>query len=225
MGFAERVTTSDQSDRFFIVHRHAAERFANINRSGERIGFAVGAFWIDIDQTHLNGGQRIFQFAFAGVATITQPFAFRTPENIFLWFPNVGSSTSETEGLKAHRFKCDVAGQHHQVGPRKLLAILLLDRPQQTTCLVKVSVIGPTVQRRETLCPIAGPTTTVRNAIGTGAVPRHTNEQGAVVAVVRWPPVLGSRHQFRDVLLDGVQVKRLKLFRIIKILAHRISLG
>ena len=48
----------------------------------------------------------------------------------------VNAPTGEAKGLEPRRFECTVARKDHQVGPRNLLAILLLDRPEQPTGLV-----------------------------------------------------------------------------------------
>ena len=63
VSFTEGMATSDQGNGFFVVHCHTAERVTNIKRSLERIGVSVGAFWVDVDQTHLHGTERIFEFA------------------------------------------------------------------------------------------------------------------------------------------------------------------
>ena len=66
-----------------------------------------------------------------------------------------------------------VAGEDHQVGPRDLVAVLLLDRPQQATGLVEVAVVGPAVQRREALLAAIGAAAAVAGAVGPGTVPGH----------------------------------------------------
>ena len=63
VGLAEGVAAGDQRDGFFVVHRHAAEGVADVVRRRERIGIAVRAFGVDVDQAHLHGGQRILQVA------------------------------------------------------------------------------------------------------------------------------------------------------------------
>jgi hypothetical protein len=44
-----------------------------------------------------------------------------------------------------------VAGEDHQVGPGDLVAVFLLDRPQQAARLVEVAVVRPAVERRKAL--------------------------------------------------------------------------
>ena len=68
MGLAEGVAAGDQRDGFLVVHRHAAEGLADILRRRDRIGVAVRAFGVDVDQAHLHGGQRILQVAAVDVA-------------------------------------------------------------------------------------------------------------------------------------------------------------
>src|SRR6185436_14862019 len=41
VGLAERVSAGDERHRFLVVHRHAAERLANVPGSGNRIGIAI----------------------------------------------------------------------------------------------------------------------------------------------------------------------------------------
>jgi hypothetical protein len=56
-------------------------------------------------------------------------------------------------------------------------------------------------------------------------VPRHADEQRAVVAEVRRPPVLRVGHQRREIFLQSRQVEALELFRVVEVLAHGIGLG
>ena len=73
VGLAEGVTTGDESNSLFVVHGHAGERLADIAGCGQRIGVAVGALWVDVDQAHLNRAKWVLQNAVALVATIAKP--------------------------------------------------------------------------------------------------------------------------------------------------------
>jgi len=127
---AERMATGDQCDGLLIVHRHTAERLANIDRRGERVGIAVRAFRIHVDQTHLHRRERLFEITFAGVALVVEPRGFRTPINVFVGLPRVDAAAAESERPQSHRFECAVSRKDHEVGPRDLSAVPLLDRPQ-----------------------------------------------------------------------------------------------
>lgn len=101
-----------------------------------------------------------------------------------------------------------IAGEQEQVSPGDLVAVLLLDRPKQTTGLVERDVVGPGVKGSETLLSAAvglrvngrsertilvilpATTATILNTVGTSAVPGHTDEQAAVVTKVGRPVVL-----------------------------------
>ena len=65
----------------------------------------------------------------------------------------------------------------------------------------------------------------VASAVGAGAMPRHANEQRAVVAEVRRPPVLRIGHQRREIFFHRSQVETLELLGVIEVLAHGIGLG
>ena len=79
MRLAESVAAGDQRHRLFVVHRHARKGLANIARRGHRVGVAVGAFRVHVDQAHLHGGQRICQFAVAAVALVATAMWSRDP--------------------------------------------------------------------------------------------------------------------------------------------------
>ena len=98
-----------------------------------------------------------------------------------------------------------------------LLAVLLLDRPQQPPRLVEVGVVGPAVQRLEALLAAAGAAAAVSHAVGARAVPGHADEERAVVAVVGRPPVLRGRQHRLDVLLHGVEVERRERLGVVEV--------
>ena len=185
---------------------------------------AVGTFGIDIDESHLHGGEGVLQFTVAGVALVAEPLGFRAPVDVFLRFPDVRTSAAEAEGLEAHRFQRHVSGENHQVGPGNPLAVFLLDRPEQAAGLVEVAVVGPAVDRREALVARVAAAASVGHAVGARGVPRHADEQAAVVAPVRRPPVLRIRHQRAEVRLQRVIVQLPEFLAIVEILAHRIDL-
>ena len=223
VGLAESMSAGNQRHGLFVVHGHSREGFAHIAARAQRIGIAIRAFRIHIDQAHLHCGEGILKVAVAGVALVTQPGVLRTPVNVFFRFPDVLAAAGESECLETHRFQCNVAREDHQVSPGNFAAILLLDRPQQTPRLVQVPVVGPTVQRRESLVTSACATPAVVNAIGAGAVPGHANHQPAIMAPVSGPPVLRIGHQRFEILDYGLQVQRPELPGVVKRLSQRIA--
>ena len=206
---AEGVASRDQGDGFLVVHGHARERFANIACSGDRVGVSVGALRVDIDQTHLDRGEGFLQFAVAGVPFVVEPAGFGAPVDIVVGFPGVDAAARETECFEAHGFEGDVAGEDEQVGPREVRAVLLFDRPQQTSGLVEVSVVGPAVEGGEALLPGARAAASVADAVGAGAVPCHADHERAVVPEVGGPPVLGVGEEFGYVPLTAARSRLL----------------
>src|ERR1700754_4000433 len=98
-----------------------------------------------------------------------------------LRLPHVGAAAAEAEHRAAHRLDGHVAGEDHQVGPRNLGAVLLLDRPEQAARLVEVAVIRPGVERSEALLAAPAAAAAIAGAVGAGGVPRHADEEGAVM--------------------------------------------
>ena len=221
---AERVSARNQRDGLFVVHRHPAERLSNVSRRGNRIRGAVRPFRIHIDETHLHGAEWIRQLPVAAVARVSEPGFLSSPVDLRR-LPDILAATAETERLETHRFEGAVACKDHQVRPRELPAVLLLDRPQQPSRLVEICVVRPAVERREALLPRARAAAAVGDAVCARAVPGHADEERTVVTVVGRPPVLRRRHHLLDVVLHGIEVEGLELLRVVESVAHRIARG
>ncbi len=230
VALAEGVAAGRQRDGLVVVHGHACEGFAHVAGGGERVRFAVRAFRVDVDEAHLHGGQRRRELTVAGVAAGglvagREPLHLGAPVDVLLGLPDVLAAAAEAERLAAHRLDGDVAREDHQIGPRELVAVLGLDRPQQAARLVEVAVVRPAVQGREALRAGAGAAAAVRGAVSAGAVPRHADEEAAVVAVVGGPPVLAIGHQRGEVALHRGEVELLELGGIVEGAAERITGG
>ena len=218
------MPTGDERDGLFVVHGHTCEGFSNVTAGGDRIRVAVGALRVHVDQAHLHGGERVFEIPFAGVAVVAKPFVLAAPVDVLLGLPDVFAPAGEAEGLEAHRLQSAVTGKDHQVGPGDFLAVFLLDRPEQTARLVQIHIVGPTVEGRQALGAGAGAPAAVAHAVGSGAVPRHSDEEPPVMTPVGRPPVLRVGHQRIEVLLHGRQVEFLEFLGVVERLAHRIAL-
>jgi hypothetical protein len=192
---AEGVATDGERDGLLVVHRHAAECLADVLGGLHRIGDAVGAFGVDVDQAHLDRGERVVErpaavFPAAGVAIVVdrQPLVLRPPVDVVLGCPDVVAAEGESGRREAHRLEGAVAGEDEEVGPRDPLAVLLLDRQQQATGLVEVAVVGPRVERGVALGAGAATAATVADPVRAGGVPAHADEERAVVTPVGGPP-------------------------------------
>ena len=141
----------------------------------------------------------------------------------FVGFPRVDAAAGEAERLESHRFQGAVSGQDHEIGPRDLAAVLLLDRPEQSARFVEVRVVRPTVERREALLARARTAAAVADAVRPRAVPSHANEERPVVTVVGRPPILRRGHQREEVGLDRLEVEALELARVVEIRTHRVG--
>mmetsp|Transcript_7768 Transcript_7768/g.8878 ORF Transcript_7768/g.8878 Transcript_7768/m.8878 type:complete len:269 (-) Transcript_7768:291-1097(-) len=144
VAFPERVSACNQCHRLLIIHRHACKRFADILGGRQRVWVTIRPLWVHVDETHLHGSQRLLQRRFvtftAGklgvVPLVRHPHGFWPPVHVSFGFPNVLAPSSKAKRLEAHRFDRAVASKDHQIGPGELFAVLLLDWPQQSACLV-----------------------------------------------------------------------------------------
>src|SRR5205823_2923289 len=159
---------------------------------------------IDIDKSHLHGAERIVEHSIAGITLIAEPFVFRSPVNVQGGLKDVLTAAGETERLESHRLQGTIAGEYHQIGPGDFVAIFLLDGPKQSSGLVDTDIVGPAIERCEANSAGARTAAAIIDAISAGAMPCHADEERAVMAIVRRPPVLRRRHYFFDVLLQGI---------------------
>ena len=221
MRLADGVATCGECHGFLIVHRHAGKGFADHAGRLHRIGLAVHAFGVHIDQAHMDGRQRVFQRGGIGQIGITvfrgrQPFGFRTPIDVLFGGPDVFAAKGKAIGLEPHAFIGDGPGKDHQVGPRDAVAVFLLDRPEQAAGLVEVGVIRPAVQGRKAVVARARATAAIGHAIGARRMPGHADHQATVMAPIGGPPILTVGHQGVDVALDRVEVELLDLIPVVE---------
>ena len=221
---AEGVAADDERYRFLVVHRHATEGLSDVVGGGQRIGVAVRPFRVDVDEAHLHGGEGIGELSLAAVALVSEPGVLGAPEDL-VGFPDVFAAEAEAERREPHRLHGDVAGEHQEVGPGELPAVLLLDRPEQPARLVEARVVGPAVERREALSALAAAAPAVGGAVRARRMPRHPDEERPVVAVVGRPPLLRRRHHLDEVALQRLEIEGLERFCVVEVLAQRIGEG
>ena len=222
MALAERVTADDECHRLLVVHRHARERLSDVDGRRQRIRVAVRALGVHVDQPHLHGTERTGQLPLAAVALVAEPRVLRSPEDL-VGLPDVGPPEAEAERLETHRLEGAVPGEDQEIGPRDLAAVLLLDRPEQPAGLVEAGVVGPAIEGGEALRTFAAAAAAIGDPVGAGGMPRHPDEERAVVAVVGRPPVLRRRHHLEEVPLQRVDVEGLELVGVVESFAHRVG--
>ena len=138
-----------------------------------------------------------------------------------LGLPDIRAATAKTQGLETHGIHGHIACQNEQVSPRELAAIFLLDRPEQAARFIEVAVVRPTVERGKALRARARAASAIADAVGSGGMPCHAYEKGAVVAIVGGPPVLRISHQGGEVFHHGIQIEGFEFTGVIKIRRHR----
>ena len=176
------------------------------------IRLAVRALRIDVDQAHLHGGERIFEVALAGIALVARARSSRRPSrrpgpaprrprdrrrNRTVLKPIVSSATLPVRIIRSAQ--------------EILLAVLLLDRPEQPTRLVQADVVRPAVERREALLPRPPPPRPSPVRYVPALCHAMRMNKRPVVTEVRRPPVLRVGHQRREVLLHRREVEALEL--------------
>ena len=230
VSLADGVTATGQCRGLFVVHRHAAEGFTHVQRGQDRVGVAVDALGVDVDQAHVNRCQRVlhgFRHFEVAVAVLgwRQPLVLGAPVNVLFRPPDVFTAEAEAEGLQAHGLVSHVTGEDHQIGPGQGVAVLLFHRPEQAAGLVEAGVVRPRVQRGKADVARPGAAASVAHAVGARRVPRQTDHQAAVVAPVRRPPRLAVGQQCLHVCLHAFVVQRLHRFPVIVVRIHRVGAG
>ena len=226
--FPESVAACGQRHRFLVVHRHTQERLFHIARHAFGVvRVAAWTFGVDIDQAHLDCRQWIFQrLPFVGIDARWHPFVhpllLRSPIDIGLGLIDILATAAEAEHRSAHRFDGDITGQDEQIGPADMLAIFLLDRPEQATRLVEIAVVGPAVERSEALLPARSTAATVAGPVGACCMPCHADEEGTIMSVISRPPRLAVGHQRFQIFFQRLIVERLEGLGIVKVGPHRV---
>ena len=139
--------------------------------------------------------------------------------------PDVGAAKGKAIAFQTHGFIGDGASQDHQVGPGDLVAVFLLDRPEQATGLIEADIVGPAVERCKALVAGAATAAPIGQTVGPSGMPGHADHQAAIVTPICRPPVLAIGHQGMEVFLDGLMIECLDFFAIVKVRSHRIGLG
>ena len=70
MGLTEGVATGNQRHRLLIIHRHAPEGLADVNRGRGRIRVTVWPLRVHINQAHLNRPKRFLQIPLTGITLV-----------------------------------------------------------------------------------------------------------------------------------------------------------
>ncbi len=228
MRLAEGVAASRERNGLLMVHRHALECFLDVACGLQRIGHTARPFGIDVNEAHLDRGERPFDLQTlvrvnAGLDALIDPFVLAAPVDIALRLEHVGAPPAKAEDRPTHALDGDIAGEDEQIGPADVLAVFLLDRPQQAARLVEVAVVGPAIERGEALLAAVRAAAPVRRAISARRVPGHADEEGAIMPVIRWPPGLAVRHQGMKIGLQRFIVELPEGFGIVKVRPHRIG--
>ena len=230
MGLADGMAAASQCSSFFVIHSHPGEGLTNMQSGPRRVWSSVHAFGVDIDEAHVNRGERVLQrrgiieIAIA-VLTWSKPFAFRTPIDVFFRAPDILTPKPEPEGLQAHRLVGHRTGKDDQVGPRQSVAILPLDGPKQAARLVEACIVRPGVQRRETDVARSATTAAILGPVGPGRVPGKPDHQTTIMAPVSRPPVLTVSHQCFHIGFDSLKIQAFDRLTMVVVRIHRVRAG
>lgn len=161
MGFAKCMATDNQSRSLGVVHSHATKGNTDIEGRLAGVGIAIRAFRVDVDEAMMSSSKRFLKgfgtMRSVGTAVIPDIVALgdkgglRTPVDTLVGLPNIDTTTPKAESGEAHGLERNITGENHEVGPRDCLAVLLLDRPKETARFVEVAIVGPAVERSESL--------------------------------------------------------------------------
>src|SRR5947209_6209027 len=133
-----------------MVHRHPLEGDLDVTGGLQRVGVAARTFRIDVDETHLDRGERVLEFHLAlglnaRFDALVDPLLLGAPIDVAFRLEDIFTTAAEAEGRAAHRFNGYVSGEDEEVGPADVLSVFALDRPKQPAGLVEIAVVRPAV--------------------------------------------------------------------------------
>src|SRR5689334_20502778 len=96
------MATCGQRDRLLMVHRHALEGDLDVARRLQRVRIAARAFWIDVDEAHLDCGERMLELHLAlgldaRFGAFVDPLLLRAPIDVALCLVDVLAPAAEAE--------------------------------------------------------------------------------------------------------------------------------
>jgi hypothetical protein len=156
---------------------------------------------------------------------IPEPGGFTSPVNGLIRLEDIGTTAREAERLDTHILEGDIADEEEEIGPGDLVAVLQLDGEKQATGLVEGDIVGPRVQRGETLLSLTTTATTIEDAVCAGAVPGQTDEETTVMAKVGGPEILRVGEEGLEVGFEGLVVERLEGLGVVESFAERVRDG
>ena len=225
VGLAEGVATGDEGDGLLVVHGHAGEGLADVPGRGQRVGVAVGALGVHVDEAHLHGAQagptaRARRCSARRRARCPRgprrsPRAPRCPRGRRR---SRRSRSPSTRGRSCRRRR---AGRPR----RRLRPYFCLTGHSRRRALSRLALSGQLLSGAKRWAAAAGATTAVGDAVGARRVPAQADEERAVVAVVRGPPVLRVGHHREDVLLERLDVEGGERVGVVEVLVHRVGPG
>ena len=195
VGLAECVASCGQCDGLLVVHGHSGEGLPDVLSAEQGVWVRVRALWVDVDEAHLHGSQWVLQ-VLPGIAipVVAEPLILAPPVDVVLRVPDVRPPATKAQHGSTHGLDRDLPSENQQVCPANAVAVLLLDRPEESSGLVEVPIVGPAVEGCESLGPRGATAPAVAGPVGARCVPCHSDEEGAIVTVVCRPPVLAVGH-------------------------------
>mmetsp|Transcript_7658 Transcript_7658/g.19195 ORF Transcript_7658/g.19195 Transcript_7658/m.19195 type:complete len:271 (+) Transcript_7658:575-1387(+) len=228
------MAAADERHRLLVVHAHAPERIADVRgavcrarvrRPNARRLLHDGTFGVQVDQANGRAAQgllalalrrtRSHQLLLLGGAQVQAGGAVGI----------VDAAHAELSHRSAHALDRGAAGRDEQISPTEAFSVLFLDGPQQGARMIEVRIVLPVLLRQEALPPASATSAAVRATEGARAMPSEPDEEGAVVAVVRWPTIRGIRQQRLDVGNEGLQVQRVQGLVVRRQVRHRRMSG
>ena len=157
MGLAEGVATDDQRGGLLVVHRHPAERLADVVGGGERIRLAFGPFGIDVDQAHGGRAVALREVALAGVALVgAHPLFFFAEDDLF-GLPEVGAAEGEPERLEARRLQRQLPANTSRSAHEILLPYFCLTGHSSRRALSRLALSGQLLSGAKRCMPWPAP--------------------------------------------------------------------
>ena len=140
MALAEGVAADDERDGLLVVHHHARERLADVLGHGERIGVAVGALGVHVDQAHLHRAEQAGELAVTAVPLVAEPRVLGTPEHLF-GLPGVLASAAEAERRESHQLSAQLPAKIIR-SPHEILSYFCFTGQSSRRALSRLALSG-----------------------------------------------------------------------------------
>mmetsp|Transcript_28385 Transcript_28385/g.51423 ORF Transcript_28385/g.51423 Transcript_28385/m.51423 type:complete len:269 (+) Transcript_28385:710-1516(+) len=215
MCFSNCMPSTNECYKFSPMPIHSSKDISNSISCTLRIRLAHRTFRINVDKTKSILSKRKFTSTIYLTVSKFLLFRCRSKRSSLCIVLKVKTSGAKPKDRSARLLNCNCASQSKQVSPAKTVSIFSLERFQETSGLIKISIVRPRPLWVESLSTAITTASSIRRSIRATAVPRKSNEETCISSIIRGPPFLTISQYILHICLDCFPINLLKIVPVL----------